>query len=57
MKTKKLIQRCLRNLLTEQDTNLEDFEDALLNLATLDLEDDQVNIPLVFDNGTVGLKK
>lgn len=45
---KKFIKTSLHKYLNEQDEHIvskEEFEDALLNLATLDLEDSQVRYP------------
>ena len=41
------IKKTIRTVLNEQQENseIENFKDALLNLSTLDLEDDQVRIP------------
>lgn len=44
MKTKKFIQEYLRKFLNE-NTNIEDFKQSLLDITTLNLEDDQVQIP------------
>lgn len=40
------IQEYLKEHLDLEDDNYENFKDVLLNLSTLDLEDDQVRIPL-----------
>jgi hypothetical protein len=47
MNINKYIESTIREYLNEgiENNNEEEFRDALLNLATLDLEDDQVRIP------------
>jgi GNAT superfamily N-acetyltransferase len=48
----KFFSKNINKILLESDgDNVEDFKEALLNLATLDLEDDQVRIPK-FDDET-----
>lgn len=44
MEKRKSIKKLLRKYLNEQQ-NAQDFEDRLLDIMTLDLEDDQVRIP------------
>lgn len=46
MQTKKIIQSQVKKFLMENfNSNIDDFKEALLNLTTLNLEDDQVGIP------------
>jgi hypothetical protein len=52
MNQTKNIKKLIRNYLFEnvENNDVENFKDMLLNLATLDLEDDQVRIPSFNEN-------